>query len=221
MNAKLLGLFSGFPARRFPAEIAGILKDALIQRDSLVFISAWPDEHPRNLEDSAGMHAMFAEYDMPFANVTVIDNTTDAAEAQRLIQHADCLFLMGGNPTLQRQLISEKGIEEAIRQYRAVLLGVSAGSINMAVRALDIWETPVPYAGLGVVDITIKSHITPDSDLLPRLQQVSREHALPICAMEDNSAIFVQDGRITHLGQIRYITGGEICPFLPELLPAP
>ena len=218
MNAKLLGLFSGFPARRFPAEIAQILKDALPQCDSLVFISAWPDEHTRNLEDAAGMHAMFAEYDMPFANVAVIDKTTSTADAQHLIQHADCLFLMGGNPTLQRQLIDEKGIAEAIRQYRAVLLGVSAGSINRAVRALDIWESPVPYAGLGVVDITIKSHITLDCDLLPRLQQVSREHALPICAMEDNSAIFIQDGQITHLGQIRYILNGELQPFSPALL---
>ena len=218
MNAKLLALFSGFPARRFPAEIAARLKEALPVRKSLVFISAWPDEHARNLEDSAGMHAMFAEYDMAFAQFTVIDNTTDAAEAQQLIRQADCLFLMGGNPTFQYQLIGDKGLAEPLRQSRAVILGVSAGSINMAVRALDIWESPVPYAGLGLVNITIKSHITPDSNLLPRLQQVSREHALPICAMEDNSAIFIQDGRITHLGQIRYILDGEILPFSPDVL---
>lgn len=221
MNATLLGLFSGFPERRFPADIAGILKDALPHRDRLVFISAWPDEHVRNLDDAAGMHGMFDEYGMVFAQVDVIDNTTDAVEARRLILHADCLFLMGGNPTLQHQMICMKGLAAPIRQCSAVILGVSAGSINMARRALDIWESPVPYEGLGLVDITIKSHTTLDSEWLPLLQQVSKEHELPICAMEDHSAIFVQDGHITCLGQIRYISEGSILPFTPELLQRP
>lgn len=218
MNAKLLGLFSGFPARQFPAEIAARIKEALPVRDSLVFVSAWPSAFAQNDQDAAGMHAMFTQYDMGFAHFCVIDDRADELDAKQLIRGADCIFLMGGNATAQFRLIREKSIADDIRSSRAVILGVSAGSINMAVRALDVWESPVPYAGLGLADITIKAHITPDSDLLPRLQQVSREHALPICAMEDNSAIFVQDGTITHLGQIRYILNGEIHPFSPELI---
>lgn len=218
MNTNLLALFSGFPTRQFPPDIAARLKEALPCRRSLVFISAWPTEFVRNDQDAAGMHGMFTRHDMGFEHFTVIDERTDAMDAQQLIRSADCIFLMGGNPTLQHQLIGEKGMADAIRQCRAVILGVSAGSINMARRALDIWESPVPYEGLGLVDITIKAHISPDSDLLPRLQQISLEHALPICAMEDESAIFVQEGQISCIGQIRYICGGEIRPFSPELL---
>lgn len=218
MNARLLGLFSGFPDRQFPADIAARLEEALPVRDRLVFISAWPADFDRNDQDSAGMHAMFTQYGMGFERFTVIDERTESAQAEQLIRTADCLFLMGGNPTLQHKLICDKGITEAIRRCSAVILGVSAGSINMAVHALDVWESPVPYAGLGLADITVKAHITPDSELIPTLRQISREYALPICAMEDGSAIWVQDGQVTSTGQIRFICNGEVLPFSAEPL---
>ena len=46
MNAKLSGLFSGFPAHHFTDEIALVLRENLPRRESLVFISAWPEDIP-------------------------------------------------------------------------------------------------------------------------------------------------------------------------------
>ena len=43
MNAKLLGLFSGFPTHHFPPKIAAHLARELAWRDSLVFVSAWQE----------------------------------------------------------------------------------------------------------------------------------------------------------------------------------
>lgn len=97
MNAKLLGFFSGFPTRHFPADIARRLKEELVIRDSLVFVSAWPSDYERNDSDSAGMHHMFEECGMPFKGYSVIDNRTDALDARGLIQEASCIFLMGGH----------------------------------------------------------------------------------------------------------------------------
>lgn len=57
INAKMLGLFSGFPSRQFPADIAERLKKELVIRAHLVFISAWPSDYERNNRDAAGMHA--------------------------------------------------------------------------------------------------------------------------------------------------------------------
>lgn len=54
MNARLLGFFSGFPTRHFTDNIAAVLKEALIIRDSLVFISTQPDNYIQNDEDSDG-----------------------------------------------------------------------------------------------------------------------------------------------------------------------
>lgn len=219
MNARMLGLFSGFPTRHFSGDIAARLRAALPARESLVFISAWPDESARNDEDAAGMHGMFAECGMAFTHVDVIDRRTEAAEVQRLICEAACVFLMGGNATQQMQLIREKQLAEPLRRYRGVLLGVSAGASNMARRALDIWESHMPYEGLGLADITVKAHVgSVDRQLLNTLQDISAAHRLPILAMEDDSAIFVRGGWAEWIGSIRCVNGHEIEPLTQEML---
>ena len=166
MNAKLVGFFSGFPTRHFTDDIAKVLKEELTVRDSLVFISTWPDNYSQNDEDSDGMHNMFAERNMPFAKHSVIDNRTESEEAVRLIREASCIFLMGGNATLQFDLMSRKGILDEIRKSSAVILGVSAGSMNMGKHVVDIYESLIPYEGLGFAELTIKAHYPLEDVLL-------------------------------------------------------
>lgn len=219
MNAKLIGMFSGFPARRFPAVIATRLKAALTERHSLVFISAWPDDAARNDADAAGMHGMFAEWDMDFGRFAVVDERTPADDAQRMLREADCVFLMGGNPTAQMQFICQRGLTETLRDFGGVLLGVSAGSINMAHRSLDVWESPKPYEGLGLTGTTIKSHVNEGEEaLLEKLRAISAAEKLPICAMEDESAIFLTGDGVDWLGCIRYIEDGVVMPLARETL---
>lgn len=211
MNAQLLGFFSGFPRHHFTIDIMERLREELTVRDSLVFVSAWPSDYNRNDSDSTGMYAMFEECDMPFERYSVIDNRTTADDAKRLIREASCIFLMGGQAVSQYQLICDKDILEEIRKSTAVILGVSAGSSNMAKRALDIWESHVPYDGLGLANITIKAHVAQDDqELLQTLSRISMEQNLPICAMEDESAIFVKDNKATYSGKILWINNGNV-----------
>lgn len=211
MSQRTLGFFSGLPDRHFPKEIAERLDEALADRKSLGFVSAWPSDHERNDDDSDGMHAMFAECGLGFERHCVIDDRTDADTAARLIREASCVFLMGGHPGLQFQLIRELGLDRAIREGNSVVLGVSAGSINMAKRSLDTKESLVPYDGIGLADVTIKPHFEiDDRQVLADLIQVSAE--LPIYATTDNSAIFVAGDDISYIGEIYLVDKGEVTP---------
>jgi len=212
INAMLLGLFSGFPDHRFPETIAKRLKEALSIRNSLVFVSAWPVDSKRNDEDSAGMYAMFLEYGIEFDSFCVIDNRTDKSSALQLIENASCIFLMGGNATQQYELICSKGIRDAIRQSSAVILGVSAGSTNMAERALDVWESDIPYEGLGLTDITVKAHVNRiDDELIQELARISSDQNIQIHAMADESAVFIDKDCCEFIGTIRLVKNGQIC----------
>lgn len=208
MNAKLLGVFSGFPTHHFTDDIAEVLRENLPWRELLVFISAWPEDHPRNDEDSDGMHQMFAERGMGFAEHHVIDRRIGPAEAAELVQEADCVFLMGGDPVLQMALIRDLGLVSSLRDSRAVILGVSAGSMNMGWQVAEIWESKAFYEGLGLADITIKSHYTEGDWFVPLLKELSRAH--PIVAMEDESAIFLTEGGRRVLGRMFLFDRGEI-----------
>ena len=214
MNAKLVGFFSGFPARQFIDAIADVLKKELEVRESLVFISTWPDNFTQNDEDSDGMHNMFAERNMSFVKHTVIDNRTEADDAVRLIREASCIFLMGGNATLQFDLMCRKGILDEIRKSNAVILGVSAGSMNMGKYVVDIYESLTPYEGLGFANLTIKAHYPLEENLLQSVKQVSME--LPVCLMTDESAIFIKADKITQIGKIYRMVQGEISEFIQE-----
>ncbi len=210
MNAKLIGFFSGFPTHHFTDEIANILREQLTVRDNLVFVSAWPNDFTQNDDDSDGMHEMFVERNMPFKRHTVIDHRTTADESIKLICGASCIFLMGGNATLQIQLIRDKCIFDEIRQSNAVILGVSAGAMNMGKHTVDIYESLTPYDGLGLADITVKAHYPLEKELLQKVKQVSME--LPVYLMENESAIFVKQERIIQIGRIHLMVKGEIHP---------
>lgn len=208
MNAKLLGFFSGFPAHHFTDEINQVLRENLPVREKLVFISAWPEDHARNDEDSDGMHQMFAERGMGFASHFVIDRRTSPAEAAELVRAAGCVFLMGGDPVLQMALIRDLGLVSPLRDSRAVILGVSAGAMNMGRQVAEIWDSKAFYEGLGLADITIKSHYTEGDWFVPLLKELSRAH--PIVAMEDESAIFINEDGKRALGRMWLLDGGEI-----------
>lgn len=87
----------------------------------------------------------------------------------------------------------------------------------MAKHSVDIWESLTPYDGLNLADITIKAHFDlRDEKLVQTLKQVSME--LPICAMEDDSAIFVKDGHAALTGRIYWLNKGTVSVLSQEIL---
>jgi cyanophycinase-like exopeptidase len=217
MNSnKAIAFFSGFPERRFTEEIAMRLKKELTIRKRIVFISACPEDYQQNDEDSAGMHGMFEEYGIGFERFCVIDNRTAAADAQKRAREADCFFLMGGGICAeQMQLMRGKGINDIVRDGPAMVLGVSAGSMNMGRTTVDIWESLIPYEGLGFADITMIGHFSyEDTERLRLMKAVSMDR--PVCAMEDESAIFIKNGKVEIIGIIHRIEKGEIRLFTEE-----
>ena len=216
MNARSLGLFSGFPTHHFTDAIAQALREELPGRESLVFISAWPDDCLRNDADSDGMHEMFAECGMGFARHSVIDRRTGAADAARLIREADCVFLMGGDPPKQMALIRELELVPVLLACRAVMLGVSAGAMNMGRYAVDCWETNELYEGIGLVDIVTKGHYEKDAWFVPVIKEISATR--PVIAMEDESAIFISENAVWQLGNIHLVDKGMIARLTDDAL---
>ncbi|MBO4705506.1 MAG: Type 1 glutamine amidotransferase-like domain-containing protein [Spirochaetaceae bacterium] len=221
LNAKLLGLFSGFPTHHFTDEIAEVLREHLsgnqIERKCLVFISALPEEYAQNDDDSDGMHQMFAERGMGFAEHHVIDRRTSAEDAVKLLRQADCIWLMGGEVTWQMKLIQDLNLAPELKASNAVILGVSAGSMNLGRYVAEIWESKSFYDGLGLSDTIIKAHYSKDEWFMPILKELSMIH--PLIAMEDESAIFINRDKTWKLGNMYQISKGEITSLsqLPKL----
>ena len=88
-------------------------------------------------------------------------------------------------------------------------------AMNMGRTTVDIWESLVPYEGLGFADITMIGHFSyEDTERLRLMKAVSMER--PVCAMEDESAIFIKNGKADIIGIIHKVEKGEIKPFTEE-----
>ena len=182
MNARLLGLFSGFPEHHFNDALAAVLRENLPKRDLIVLISADPENFAQNDDDRDGMHEMFTERGMAFAEKHVID----------------------------------LGIDTELHKSKAVILGVSAGSMNLGRLVAYVWDDPKFYEALGFTDITIKAHYEDGEWFAPLLKEMSMTH--PIVAMEDWSAIFVKGDDIWKVGEMHLFDKGEIGPVNDEKL---
>ena len=210
MRKDFLAVFSGFPDHHFSEEITKRLRDELIQRKSIVFISACPIDYEQNDDDCDGMYEMFAEQNLLFEKHCVIDKRTEPSLAQELVEHADCIFLMGGGVCEEQlNLIREKGCYETLLNCHAAVFGVSAGSMNMAKNTVDFFESMDPFDGLGFTNITVTCHH--DSADTWRLEQTLRmSEDRVVYAMEDMSAFFIKDGKIDTVGKIYRVENREL-----------
>ena len=212
MRKELLAVFSGFPDHHFSEEITKRLREELIERKSIVFISACPLEYAQNDDDCDGMHEMFAEQGIPFEKHCVIDERTKASDAKRLIKEADCIFLMGGGVCEEQlDLIRQKNCYEALRDCHAAIFGVSAGSMNMARNTIDFFESLEPFPGLGFTNLTVSCHHNPE-DVWRYEQTLKMSETRTIYAMEDMSAFFIKGGKIDVAGRIYHVENKELRP---------
>ncbi len=210
MRKEFLAVFSGFPEHHFSKEITERLRAELAERKSLVFITACPLEYEQNDDDCDGMYEMFAEQGLPFEKHCVIDKRTAPETAKELVENADCIFLMGGGVCEEQlDLIREKGCYDALLDCHAAIFGVSAGSMNMARKTVDFFESMEAFDGLGLTNITVSCHHNPE-DTWRYEQTLRMSEDRTVYAMEDMSAFFIKGGRIDIVGTIYKVKNREL-----------
>ena len=210
MRKDFLAVFSGFPEHHFSKEITERLRSELTERKSIVFITACPLDYEQNDDDCDGMYEMFAEQGLLFEKHCVIDKRTEPVKAKELVENADCIFLMGGGVCEEQlDLIREKGCYDALINCHAAIFGVSAGSMNMARKTVDFFESMEAFEGLGLTNITVSCHHDPE-DTWRYEQTLRMSEDRTVYAMEDMSAFFIKEGRINVVGTIYRVQNREL-----------
>ena len=201
--------FSGFdPSTGFTSEIAANLRKDITNRDLLLFIASSPSGHEKTDRYLNGTRNWFEQSGIFFKDYLLLDDSVDNAKAQELINSASCIYLMGGDTLAQISFLKNNSLIGTIINSKAVVIGLSAGAINMSKTSLCSKDAQVPetviYDGIGIADITIEPHFSPDnSELISELKFISLQHL--IYAMCDNSAVIVRDESISLIGEIYQI----------------
>lgn len=109
----------------------------------------------------------------------------------------DVIFLMGGNPINQIEIINKINLKNIINKAK-VVIGVSAGAINLSKEAIyfnDYSKKIEMYDGIGLTDINVYPHFDITNEyFVEEVKMVSRLKSL--IALPNNSFIKIDDKQI-------------------------
>ncbi|MBD7909424.1 Type 1 glutamine amidotransferase-like domain-containing protein [Sporosarcina gallistercoris] len=205
-----LGWFSTF----FPENLGRVLQEDITDRQSLAMISANPffDEEDGTTERSWLDHSgiMFDEYHL-------INHRIPKEDAQKLIQNASVIFLLGGDTIKQNDFLMAYGLSDLIKKSRAVVMGASAGAINMSSKWLCSknfgYEVEISsiYDGIGLDNFSVLSHFDLENNIsLVQSELAPLSEELNIYASNKDCAIRTKGDIIDIFGKVYLISHSKI-----------
>lgn len=154
---------------------------------------------------------MFSDCGITFDSVNVIDSRMAKETTKDTVRNADVLWLAGGDTPTQFGYLESYGLIPYIREQKGVIIGMSAGSINMAKTAVctltcghDELEI---YEALGLVEFSVEPHFDKEN-ITEELIELSEEY--PLYGICDDSAIIYTEDNICYIGDIFLIDNGHV-----------
>ena len=205
-----LGWFNNF----FPENLGRVLQEDITDRKSLAMISSNPFFYK---DDGATERSWLDQADIMFDEYHLINYSVQKEDAQTLIQNASVIFLLGGNTIKQNEFLMEYELSDLIKKSRAVVIGASAGAINMSAKWLCSknfgYEVEISsvYNGIGLDDFSILSHFDLENNIelvQGELSPLSEE--INIYASNKDCAVRVKGDKIDILGNVYLISHSKI-----------
>ncbi|MCR8854127.1 Type 1 glutamine amidotransferase-like domain-containing protein [Lysinibacillus fusiformis] len=205
-----LGWFNDF----FPENLGRVLEEDIADRKSLAMISSNPllnedvGAAERSWLDQAGI--MFEDYHL-------INYHVQKEDAQAFIQNASAIFLLGGDTLKQNRFLIDYELSNIIKKSTAVVLGASAGAINMSAKWLCSKNFGYPveksslYDGIGLDNFSVLSHFDLENNMeLVQDELSSLSEELNIYASNKDCAVRVKGDNADILGNVYLISQSKI-----------
>ena len=136
-----------------------------------------------------------------FKNIEISFNESHLASFGNELKSYDVIFLMGGNPVNQIEIINNINLKSIINNA-SVVIGVSAGAINSSNEAIyynDYNEKVETYKGLGLTNINVYPHFDiNNNEFLKEVKMVSKIKSL--IALPNDSFIRINNKSIELVG---------------------
>ena len=201
-----LGWFNNF----FPQKLVEVLQSDIRNRKSLVMISSNPSSYD---EVGATERSWFEQADILFDEYHVINYRVKKEDASLFIQNASVIFLLGGDTVKQNEFIMEYELSDTIKKSNAVVMGASAGAINMSAKWIcsknfgyNVEESAV-YEGIGLDHFSVLSHFDLENNMTMVQNELSAlSEEINIYASNKDCAVRVKGDKIDIFGDVYLIS---------------
>ena len=205
-----LGWFNNF----FSENLGRVLQEDITDRKSLAMISSNPSIYEEN---GATERSWLDQAGIIFDEYHLINYRVQKEEAQTLIQDASVIFLLGGNTIKQNDFLMEYELSDSIKESRAIVMGASAGAINMSAKWLCSKnlgykvEKSYVYDGIGLDDFSILSHFDLENNMALVQGELSPlSEVINIYASNKDCAVRVKGDKIDIFGNVYLISHSKI-----------
>lgn len=202
------------------------LRQALPPNPRALFVCSNPEDRYRTCSRGAATVSAFAMAGMPFSEYRVLDGY-NAEDAGALIAVSDLIILAGGHVPTQNAFFREIGLRELMEGFPGVVMGISAGSMNLAdtvyVQPEEEGEGTDPdferfAPGLGLTDVNVLPHYQKvKDDILDGLRlfediTYGDSFGNTFFALPDGSYFYQDDDSLLLLGEAYLIRDGIRTP---------
>jgi len=194
------------------------LKKDLKNKKQITFIASSPDNYSKNDlyvygdgDKVTGMKNHLKEV-TTLDNINILDSRVSADAGKKLILSSEIVYLLGGDPQSQLKYLQDNGYDKALEEYQGIILGTSAGAMNLAVDAYyskdEDYDKSFFYKGVGIVDITVDPHFDIDN-----FEQVSEDkkysNTRVIIGLPNESAIRIDNNEVTYINKCFIFNKGK------------
>ena len=198
------------------------LKNALKRKKKIVYVASDINSTPDSVESySKIIFNSMKMVGITFEEYYILDGTK-ANKAKEYIKNADLVFLCGGDTYNQHLLFEKMDLKLLLSTYTGIVMGESAGAINMAKYCFNSPEEleksePIFFEGLGLTSINIEPHFVynasnfNENEKYQRKAIVDESYNRAIYGQCNGSHVFIGDDNIaTIYGETYLIKNGNI-----------
>jgi len=187
--------------------ILSTIKKYVSNRTNFVMVANDPDNFEDNDDRINVMKQSFEMSNIAFENYAVLDNR-NFENAKDLLLNASMIYLTGGEIIREKNFIEKINFKKILEQTHCLILGTSAGAMNLCNKIYNFPETlagldePRIVEGLGIWDNYLIPHFDGEGAIyqLPIEEiDVVNDYVLPFSEKEkligiDNDAYILLDG---------------------------
>ena len=199
------------------------LREAWKADSKMLIIASSPESHRSNIEMKSILRTAFKQSGLTVSSVQMCDHWNP--EIVDNVKDMDAVVLVGGHVPTQNTFMESIHLREKLKEFKGILLGWSAGSMNCAdvvyaIPELDGEAVDPKYKryipGLGVTQVNILPHFQIERHERVDGQRVLEDLAFPdsfkheVIAINDGSWILIDGETETLYGEGYRIKDGKM-----------
>ena len=130
------------------------------------------------------------------------------SDVAQKMANAGIVYLTGGQPSILIERIKNVGLDQLLKSYSNIIVGRSAGALALCKRCITTCRSNGRVRvveGLGLVNITLKTHYTQDKDeVLKQFSMNEKIYALP-----KDSALVFDKGKLAAIRKVYVFNHGQ------------